>query len=149
MKYFTIEELCKSVTASKLGISNTPTETDRNHLEELINEILDPLREAWGSAIQITSGYRGFKLNKAVGGSTTSAHYRGYAADIVPVNGKIKEFKEFVKNWLKDGNRLWDQYIDETKGSSEWVHIGLRNSQNKQRKQFLQFKNDKYTTLKV
>lgn len=149
MKYFSIAELTASETAKKMGIANIPTATDEKHLEELINELLDPLREAWGSAIKVTSGYRGFKLNKAIGGSKTSAHYRGYAADLVPANGKMAEFKEFVKNWLKTGDRSWDQYIDENNGTSEWVHLGLKNGQNKQRKQFLKYKNGKYTTLKV
>lgn len=117
---------------------------------QLIEELLDPLREAWGSGIKVTSGYRGFKLNEAVKGSTTSAHYCGYAADLVPVNGKMKEFKEFVIKWLKTENRNWDQYIDEANTSgSEWVHLGLRNRQGKSRKQFLKYRNGKYSTLKV
>lgn len=149
MKYFTIEELCKSDTANRLGIKNEPTVTDKQHLEELINELLDPLRGAWGSPIKVTSGYRGFKLNKAVGGSKTSAHYRGYASDLQPVKGTIKEFKDFVIKWLKETNINFDQCILESSNGAEWVHLGLRNGQNKQRKQFLEYKNGKYKTMHV
>ena len=57
MNYFTIEEMCESATAKKLGITNIPTETDKAHLQELIETLLNPLRKAWGSAIKVTSGY--------------------------------------------------------------------------------------------
>lgn len=46
MKYFTIQELCNSVTAKAKGIDNTPTEEIKKHLTELVENLLDPLREA-------------------------------------------------------------------------------------------------------
>lgn len=147
MKYFTIKELCYSETAQKLRIKNEPTEEIKNHLSELIIKILDPLREAWGSGIRVTSGYRGPALNKAVKGSNTSAHCVGYAADLVPINGQMTKFKTFVKNWLKSSGIMWDQYINEFSGNSQWVHIGLKNRSGKQRKQFLLYKNGKYSYI--
>lgn len=146
MKYFTIEELCDSATAKKRGISNKPTEEVKKHLAELVDTLLDPLREAWGSPITVTSGYRSPALNKAVGGSTTSAHNLGYAADMVPANGKITEFKEFVKKWVAD--KKFDQYINEFSGSSQWVHLAVKNKSGEQRKQFLLYKGGKYTHIK-
>lgn len=146
MKYFTIDELCDSSTARKMGISNKPTEEVKKHLTELVDTLLDPLREAWGSPITVTSGYRSPALNKAVGGSTTSAHNEGYAADMVPANGKITEFKEFVKKWVAD--KKFDQYINEFNGSSQWVHLAVRNRAGEQRKQFLLYKKGKYTPIK-
>ena len=95
MIYFTITELCYSETAKEKGIDNSPTTEVRANLVTLVNNLLDPLREAWKSPIRVTSGFRCGVLNKAVGGSTTSAHLYGLAGDIVPVNGRIKEFKEF------------------------------------------------------
>ena len=77
MKYFTIKELCKSNTAIKYGIDNTPTPEVEQNLIALIENVLDPLREAWGSPIIINSGYRCPILNKAVGGSKTSSHMSG------------------------------------------------------------------------
>lgn len=146
MKYFTIEELCNSTTAKKRGIPNVPTAEVKKHLTELVETLLDPLREAWGSSIKVTSGYRSSALNKVVGGSTTSAHNSGYAADMVPANGKITEFKEFVKKWLAD--KKFDQYINEFSGSSQWVHLAVKNNLGAQRKQYLLYKNGKYTNLK-
>ena len=145
MKYFSIQELCTSSTAKKRNISNEPTELVKAHLTELVEKILDPLREAWGSGINVTSGYRSPALNKAIGGSPTSAHVFGYAADLQPSNGKIKEFKEFAKKWLSD--KSFDQYINEYSGTSEWVHIGYKNNAGEQRKQFLLYKNGKYYKL--
>lgn len=132
VNYFTIEELTYSDTANKLKIDNTPSKEIEIHLKELI-KFLNPLREAWGSAIKVTSGYRCSKLNKAVGGSITSAHLRGYAADLVPKNNKMSEFKSFCKEYLK--NNMFDQCLLEKSGNTEWVHIGLYNNQNQQRKQ--------------
>ena len=70
MKYFTIDELCHSDTAIALGIENKPNQEIKEHLVQLVEELLDPLREAWGSAIQVNSGYRCSRLNRALKGSS-------------------------------------------------------------------------------
>ncbi len=147
MKYFTIKELCYSETAQRLGIKNEPTQEVKNHLEELIVKILDPLREAWGSGLKVNSGYRSPELNKAIKGSNTSAHSVGYAADLIPINGQIAKFKSFVQNWLKKSGVVWDQYINEYSGNAQWVHIGLKNRNGQQRKQFMMYKNGKYSYI--
>lgn len=147
MKYFTIEELCNSQTAKKLGIENKPDPIQEHNLTRLIEELLDPLREAWGSPIQVSSGFRGFRLNKNVGGSTTSAHCIGAAADLVPIGRKMPEFKRFVMNWLIKNQIKFDQYIDEKSGNSEWVHLGLINKSGAQRKQFLMYRNKTYVSI--
>lgn len=144
MKYFKMEEFIASPTAKAKKIDNTPNEAEKKHLEELVDTILDPLRAAWGSGIRINSGYRGPALNKAVGGSSTSAHCYGYAADLYPSNGKIAEFKDFVKKFLKTKGIKFDQYINEYSGASQWVHIGVRNGAGKQRGQYLVYKGGKY-----
>lgn len=137
-KYFSLEEFTRSDTARKLGIDNTPTPEHVNNLSELAQRILEPLRVAWGSPIIVTSGYRGFYLNKAVKGSTSSAHCYGLAADLIPANGAMVAFKQFVRDWLHQTGTAFDQYIDERKeNGSEWVHVGLRNKQGKQRRQEL------------
>lgn len=118
------------------------------NLKRLIEELLDPLREAWGNPIRVTSGFRGFELNKAIGGATTSAHSIGAAADLVPVDGDIKKFKKFVRNWLKTSGIKFDQYIDEKNGSgSEWVHLGLISKSGRQRRQYLMYRNRTYVKL--
>lgn len=144
MKYFTIQELCHSDTANSLGIDNSPSPQIVQHLSELILMLLDPVREAWGTPILVSSGYRSLRLNKALKhASTTSAHLIGYASDLVPKNGKIEEFKRFVPRWLKENNIPFDQCILETDGKGkQWVHLGLYNQRKQQRKQVLNLKVD-------
>ena len=129
--YFTIAELYASDTAKKYNIDNTPDSIITSHLQQLIN-FLNPLREAWGSAIKVTSGYRCEKLNKFVGGSKTSSHMIGYGVDLVPANGKMDNFKKFIVDYMK--TRMFDQCIVEKSGKTEWVHIGLYNAEGQQRK---------------
>lgn len=131
-RYFSLEEFLTSSTARKKSIENMPSWNTVEHLNELAL-FLDSLREAWGSGIVVNSGYRNEKLNSAVGGVANSVHKIGYAADIVPSNGKMKEFKKFVVQWLKD--KAYDQAIIERKGKTEWIHIGLRSNDGRQRRQ--------------
>lgn len=147
MIYFTITELCYSETAKAKGIDNSPTTDVRANLVTLVNNLLDPLRESWKSPIRVTSGYRCGVLNRAVGGSTTSAHLYGLAADIVPVNGRIKEFKEFCKDYFADKRQRFDQVILETKNGKEWVHIGLATKDGRKRGQIMEYDGHKYTYL--
>ena len=129
--YFTVAELFASDTAKKYGIDNTPNSIVISHLQQLIN-FLNPLREAWGSAIRVNSGYRCEKLNRFVGGSKTSSHLIGYGVDLIPVNGKMDAFKKFIIDYMK--NKMFDQCIIEKSGKTEWVHIGLYNLKGQQRK---------------
>ena len=129
--YFTIAELCESETATKYNIDNTPDPIITSHLQQLIN-FLNPLREAWGSAIKVSSGYRCDKLNRLVGGSKTSSHLIGYGVDLVPANGKMSDFKKFIIDYMKI--RMFDQCIIEKSGKTEWIHIGLYNAKGQQRR---------------
>lgn len=118
MKYFTIAELCKSDTADRAGISNKCTKEHVVNLTALVNNVLDPLREAYGKPIVVNSGYRCEALNKKVGGAKTSDHVRGMAADIT--GGNPKENKRLF--YLIQELRLpFTQLIDE-KGFA-WVHV--------------------------
>lgn len=132
IKYFQLEEFLDSSVARQKSISNLPSWDIIEHLREL-GLFLDDLREAWGSGINVSSGYRNEALNKAVGGVQNSVHQIGYAADIVPANGKFKEFAEFVENWAKD--KAYDQICFESKGKTKWIHIGLYSNSGRQRKQ--------------
>lgn len=129
-KWFKDIELYRSETADRLGIDNTPTEDIWINLRVLM-AFLDQLREAWGSGIVITSGYRCEALNKAVGGSKNSSHKYGLAVDMKPVNGKNKEFHRFVEKYLLDNHIPFDNLINEYNYS--WTHLGLKNRDGKQR----------------
>ena len=72
-KYFSLEEFTRSDTARRLGISNDPTPEHIQNLSDMCVNLLDPLREAWGGPLIVTSGYRGYKLNAARTSSPTTA----------------------------------------------------------------------------
>lgn len=127
MKYFTIKELCKSATASAKGINNSPSSEVINNLTLLVDNILDPLREKYGKPITVNGAYRCPELNKAVGGSKTSQHMTGQAADITvgsPDNNK----KLF--NLIIEMNLPFDQLIDEK--NFRWIHVSYSNKHRKQ-----------------
>lgn len=130
MKYFTIEEMTKSSTATAKHIDNTPNQTAIDNLTKLIEIVLDPLREWYGKPIRVNSGYRCETLNKAVGSKAKkSQHLYGEAADIT-VGSKTENEKLF--NYIKD-NLPFDQLINESNFS--WVHVSYR--EGRLRKQVL------------
>lgn len=130
MKYFTINELCNSITAKRNNIDNTPTDEIKLNLESLVSMILDPLRESFGKPLFISSGYRCPKLNKKVGGVSNSQHIKGEAADIDL--GSIEENK-ILFDLIIELKLPFDQLIWENNGA--WVHVSY--SRIKNRKQIL------------
>ena len=144
MANFTIGELIQSSTASRLGIDNNPTPIVRVHLTETIT-LLESIRAEWEEycaehslgtpAIRVSSGYRSPELNKAVGGVKTSAHVLGYAADIVPVNGKQDEFEAFMAEVFTRKGYAYDQIIVEKSKTARWVHVGYKKADGSQRRQ--------------
>ena len=77
---FSLSELTKSESASRLGLDNDPTQEIISSLQALVNHILQPVRDKFGPVV-VTSGYRSPEVNKAIGGSATSDHCKGQAAD--------------------------------------------------------------------
>lgn len=136
-KYFTIEELVFSEDAlRKYDIRNKTTQTIENNLDRLIVELLDPIREKWGKPLQVTSGYRCDKLNGKVGGSKTSRHKDGLAADLDA--GTNADNKALAKMIATSGLKF-DQLIDE-KGFA-WVHVGLTTRDRTPRQEILRTEN--------
>jgi len=130
MSYFTIEELCRSNKAQLLGISNTPSQEVMRNLQDLIDNVLDPLRRAYGRPIIINSGYRCYSLNVAVGGVKNSQHLTGHAADIT---GGNKAENRILWNLVRSLNLPIDQCIDEK--NMLWVHVSYDKTRN--RREFL------------
>lgn len=119
-KNFNLEELTYSSTAASRKIDNTPTDAVKANLKALCENILQPLRDAFGKSIVLNSGYRSPKVNSLVGGSKTSQHMTGEAADIRCNN---KETREWIFNYIKK-NLPFDQLILEHNSSGTyWVHV--------------------------
>jgi len=118
---FSLDELTRSMTATRLCIDNTPSMRVIDSLQALVDNVLQPVRDRLGP-VRISSGYRSPELNKAIGGSPTSDHCFGYAADI-QINGF--DNKELAR-WIRDGGgftQLILEFYEDGKPNSGWVHI--------------------------
>lgn len=145
LKYFTIEELCVSETARKHKINNKPNNAAERNLIELIVRVLDPIRNCLKQPVYVSSGYRSAELNRLVGGSATSQHLTGEAADIYlknASNGKILQAVETL-------NLNFDQLILEkgTMENPQWVHISYR-SPLKNRNEIMYYNGKTYKKIK-
>jgi len=125
MKYFTIRELTKSTNAVKRGIDNTPNNEQRQALVDLIEHVLDPLRERWGAPIIVSSGYRSPAVNRLAGGSSNSQHLKGEAADIHTVSDSRVDNMRLLRSLLTS-NIEFDNVIAEnvdSYGRPDWIHV--------------------------
>ena len=115
---FTLEEFLVSQTAERNGIDMTPSQHIIDNLGQLCELILQPLRDDAGVPIFISSGYRPYLLNQLIGGSVTSAHPDGRAADFrVSGQSPIETCRRIVELELP-----YDQVIHEF---GRWVHVGI------------------------
>ena len=132
-KNFSLEEMLRSDTAKRCGITNKPkaeeeTEVVEN-LKALCVEVLQPLRDFLGKPVVVSSGYRCRELNEKVGGVSNSQHLTGEAADI-----RVKDRHELIEimRFIMD-DTVFDQLIREKSATGEWVHVSYkRNGNNRQ-----------------
>lgn len=124
-KYFTLEEMTRSQAASRNGISNQPNNVQLDALKGLVRNVLDPLREAVGRPVNVNSGFRNEAVNRLVGGSKTSQHRFGEAADIVVPGMSVTT----VIQIMRDLKLPFDQVIDEF---GSWVHVSYGPRQRRQ-----------------
>jgi hypothetical protein len=144
MKYFSINELSASTEARKMGIDNTPTTEARANLTALVEAVLDPLRERYGYPVMVSSGYRCPRLNKAVGGSATSQHVKGEAADIYVGKARDKAMLFSLIYYLLPYDQLiWERGNDE---APAWIHVSYREGRN--RRECLRYDGKKYYPYK-
>ena len=127
---FSLPELTKSDTALRLDMDNTPNAVQVENLKTLCEKVLQPVRDHFGKGVKVNSGFRHPQVNEAVGGSKTSDHCKGMAADIeIPgvANGDLAQ-------WIVD-NLEFRQVILEfyTPGVSDsgWVHVSFNPEDNK------------------
>lgn len=123
-KNFTYEEMIASSTAKRLKIDNTPSVKELANLRKLCQEVLQPIRDKYGKTITVTSGYRCPKLNRAVGGSTTSQHVFGQAADITLGTPALnKMLFNLILDMMNKKQIRVGQLIDEY--GYRWIHVSL------------------------
>jgi len=121
---FSLKELTKSDTATRLGIDNTPNQETIDNLKMLCEKVLQPVREHFGKSVNVNSGYRSPELNSspAVGGSKTSDHCKGMAADIEIAGVANAELAQWIMNNL-DYTQLILEFYTQGIPDSGWVHV--------------------------
>lgn len=120
---FSLAELTKSEAATRNGIDNTPSLRVIENLTELVENVLQPVRDQFGPVV-VTSGYRSPEVNAAIGGSTTSAHCKGFAADFEVLGMDNKELALWIRDNLKF-TQLILEFYKEGIPDSGWVHCAF------------------------
>jgi len=115
--HFTLEELITSQVAAREGLDNQPTPAAMGNLR-LLCQALEQVRALFGRPIIINSGYRSAAVNARVGGSATSQHLRGLAADFTVVGVSCRD----VVKAVSESDLAFDQLILEY---DRWVHLSV------------------------
>lgn len=115
-EHFTLGEMVRSSTASRKGIHNVPNDGQIAALKALCEWVLEPVRLHYERPVIVTSGFRSARLNTAIGGSPSSQHCKGEAADFTVPGVPNLELAEWI--WH---NLNYDQLIREY-GDAGWVH---------------------------
>jgi zinc D-Ala-D-Ala carboxypeptidase len=129
-KNFTLSEMTKSETALRHGIDNTPGEQEISAMKVLAEKVLQPVRDHFGKGVKINSAYRSPEVNAKVGGSKTSDHCRGQAADIEIPGVANAELAQWIVDNLEFRQVILEFY---TQGipDSGWVHVSYVAEDNK------------------
>lgn len=119
---FSLKELTVSDTATRLGLDNTPNETVTANLKTLAEKILQPVRDHYGKSVKVNSGYRAPEVNAAVGGSKTSDHCKGQAADIEITGVANGDLAKYIAENFKFTQVILEFYTQGVPDSG-WVHV--------------------------
>ena len=132
-KHISYKEGVYSRTATRLDIENTPNDEQLNNMILLAEEVFEPLRSWVGGPIKINSFFRSPKLNKAIGGSTTSQHCKGQAMDIDDTFGRATnaEMYHFIKEHLDFDQMIWEFGDDD---NPDWVHVSFVSDEGNRRR---------------
>jgi len=121
---FSLHEMCKSESALRLNIDNNPDEEATENLRLLCEKVLQPVRDHYGKGVKVNSGYRSPELNSspAVGGSKSSDHCKGQAADIEIDGIPNHELAQWIMDNL-DYTQLILEFYTQGIPDSGWVHV--------------------------
>ena len=119
---FTLSELTKSETALRKGLDNEPTQDVIAALQTLAVNVLQPVRNHYGRSVKVNSGYRSPEVNASVGGSKTSDHCKGQAADIEIVGVANADLATYIRDELQFTQLILEFYTPGVPDSG-WVHV--------------------------
>jgi hypothetical protein len=119
---FSLNELTQSETALRKGLNNEPTQEIISALQLLVVNVLQPIRDHYAKGVKVNSGYRSPEVNASVGGSKTSDHCKGQAADIEIPGVANAELAEYIKERLQFTQLILEFYTPGVPDSG-WVHV--------------------------
>lgn len=123
---FYLHEFIESPTALRMGIDNKPNCDQEENIFQLCKNILQPARDWLNDTIYVTSGYRCILLNVSIGGSSTSDHVHGKAADI-KCKDNAKLF-HYIRENLEYDQIIWEFGNDK---QPRWIHVSFRTEGNR------------------
>jgi hypothetical protein len=121
-KNFTLSEMTKSETALRHDMDNSPDQTAISNLQVLAVHVLQPVRDHYGKGVKVNSGFRHPDVNAKVGGSKTSDHCKGMAADIEIPGVPNAELAEWIRTNLPFTQVILEFYTQGVPDSG-WVHV--------------------------
>ena len=147
-KHISYKEGVYSITATRLGINNTPNDDQLKNMELVAEEVFEPLRGYVDGPIKINSFFRSPDLNKAIGGSTKSQHCKGQAIDIDDTYGKMKnsEMYYWIKEHLDFDQMIWEFGDD---NNPDWVHISYVSPEDNRNRCLKAYREDGKTKYMV
>ena len=119
---FTLSEMTKSEAALRHGIDNTPNEEQIQALMVLAQNVLQPVRDHFKKGVKCNSGFRAPAVNQAVGGSATSDHCKGQAADIEIPGVANADLAAHIVDTYKFTQVILEFYTPGVPDSG-WVHV--------------------------
>lgn len=127
---FSLAEMIKSETALRQGLDNTPGDDEVENLRKLAENVLQPIRDAYGRGVKVNSGFRHPDVNAAVGGSRTSDHCKGQAADIEIPGVANADLAQWISENLEFRQLILEFYTPGIPDSG-WVHVSYVEGDNK------------------
>lgn len=119
---FSLHELTKSETALRLNLDNTPDKAAIASLKLLCEKVLQPVRDHYQKGVKCNSAFRSAESNAAVGGSRTSDHCKGQAADIEIPGVPNAELAQWIMDNLEYTQLILEFYTSGIPDSG-WVHV--------------------------
>ena len=127
-EHFHLSEFTASQTATRRGIDNTPSRGAIENIIELCINVLEPIRISWNAPVIISSGYRSRELNTMIGGSTTSQHCFGEAADIEIFGVDNCDLASWIADYLTFDQLILEFHEHDAGPNSGWVHVSYVSS---------------------
>ena len=146
-KHISYKEATHSNTALRRNLDNTPNDEQLKCMEEVAENLFEPLREWVGGPIKVNSFFRGKPVNTAIGGSRTSQHMKGQAIDIDDTFGykTNAEMYRYIKDNLDFDQMIWEFGDDE---NPNWVHISWVSHRPNRKKLTIAYKENGMTKYK-